>query len=234
MLYLPMSAPEACRQLVAECAGKGVCGAVIARVRPLRVHDDLYVHLYAEMEERGLVLGFHPNVAWSEQPFGVFDTFLPVWAFGPPFHQCVDLWNWVLHAMPERFPRLRCVFYETGIAWLSFAVHRVDGQYLKRPSEAPLLRERPSHYMRRCWFSTQPVDQKTEMRFLEPPMRVIGPDRFVYASNFPEWDFDAPGAIERLTFLDAAERQAVMGGNALRLLGERGIPGALPGAVSHT
>lgn len=233
LLYLPMSAPEECRRLVAELAGAGVCGAVVASVVPLRVHANPYMELYAELQERGLLLAFHPVSAWSESPLGVFDTYLPVWAFGYPFHQCVHLWNWVLHALADRFPGLDCLFYEAGVAWLTFALHRMDSGYLKRPSEAPLLRERPSRYMRRCWFSTQPLDHKTDMRSLEPPMRFVGLDRFVYASNFPEWDFDAPTVVDRLPFLDAAERAAILGGNALRLLRRTGAASA-PGTAPPT
>lgn len=228
MLYLPLSDAGAASALVAEYGSRpGVVGGFVTNAHFPRVHDNRYVGLYAALEERGLVLGFHPHSVWMEHPFGIFDQFLPVWALGQPFSQCVHLINWVLHGMGDRFPRLKCIFYEAGVCWLTFIAHRLDGECLKRPSEAPLLRERPSHYVRRCFFSTQPLDQLADPAWLEPPMRLVGCSQLVYASNLPSWDFDLPAVIQRLPFLDDTERQAILGGNAMRLFSLTGDAPAL-------
>jgi predicted TIM-barrel fold metal-dependent hydrolase len=215
MLYLPIADVEACRRVVAACgAAPGVVGAFVTNAGFAQMTDNRYMDLYADLVERGLALGFHPLSVWREAPFDLFDRYLPVWAMGQPFTQCSHLINWLVHGMPERFPELRCVFYEAGVAWLTFLAHRFDQEFLRRPVEAPLLRERPSHYLRRYFYSTQPLDRALDPLALELPMRQIGADRFLYASNYPQWDFDVPGVIDSLGFLGAGERQAILGGNA--------------------
>lgn len=217
MLYLPIRDPEACQRLVAEYGEHpGVVGAFITSAGFPQVHDNRYVDLYAELQERDLTLGFHPTSVWLERPMEIFDRYLAVYALGYPFSQCVHLINWVMHGMPERFPRLRCVFYESGVTWLSFISHRLDQEFMKRPSEAPALKDRPSHYISRYFYATQPLELAEEA-YLESVIRQVGCNQFVYASNFPQWDFDVPEVIDRLTFLNEEERSAIMGGNATRL-----------------
>ena len=47
--------------------------------------------------------------------------------------------NWVINGIPERFPRLKTMWIESGLAWVPFMMQRLDHEYFKRPSEAPLL-----------------------------------------------------------------------------------------------
>ena len=217
MLYLPIRDPDACQKILADYGDHpGVVGAFITSAGFPQVHDNRYVHLYSDLQERDLALGFHPTSIWLERPMEIFDRYLAVYALGYPFSQCVHLINWVMHGMPERFPQLRCVFCESGIAWLSFISHRLDQEFMKRPSEAPALKDRPSHYISRYFYTTQPLDLAEET-YLESVIRQVGSDQFVYASNFPQWDFDVPGVIDRLTFLDNKERSNIMGNNAVRL-----------------
>lgn len=218
MLYLPLSSPDGAIALV-ETFGRhpAIVGGFVTNAQSAGIHDNRYVGLYATLQDLDLALAFHPIAVWAHPPFRIFDRFLPVWAVGHPFSQSVHLINWVLHAMPDRFPRLRCIFLEAGVAWLMFVAHRLDEEFMKRPSEAPLLRERPSHYVRRCFFSTQPLDQLSDPAYLEPMMRLVGCERLVFASNLPAWDFDLPAVIENLPFLTAEERASILGGNATRL-----------------
>jgi predicted TIM-barrel fold metal-dependent hydrolase len=231
VLYLPFRDAEECRRLVAQFAERpGVVGVFITAAGFLPLHDNRYVPLYAELQERGLPLCFHPTSLWRERPFELFDRYLPVYALGRPFYQCAQVINWVLHGLPERFPRLPCVFLEAGVSWLSFIAHRLDQEFLKRPSEAPLLRDRPSHYIARYFYGTQPLEQGPH-DYLESAMKVVGYDHLLYASNFPEADFDLPGVVERLPFLAEEERAAILGGNALRLF-RLGGPGGEHGGAS--
>lgn len=220
MLVLPIDDVDACRVLVEEFGEReGVAGVFVTGVGFPEMVDNRYVGLYAGLQERRLVLAFHPHPVWREPPYEIFDRYLPVWALGYPFSQCALLVNWLIHGMPERFPELRCVSFEAGVAWIAFIAHRFDQEFLKRQLEAPLLRERPSHYLGRWHYGTQPVDQVGDTRLLEPSFRLVGADRWLYASAFPQWDFDAPVAVERLGFLSVTERDDVLAGNGARLFG---------------
>jgi predicted TIM-barrel fold metal-dependent hydrolase len=175
------------------------------------------MRLYRTLEERSLPLAFHPVFLWTEPPLTVFDNYAAAYAYAHPFTQAAHLMNWILSGMPERFPQLACVFYGSGVAWLNFVAHRLDQGYMRRPSEAPLLKERPSRYLRRYFYGTHPIDADDADGYLEATFGLIGGGQFIYASNFPQWDFDTPQAIHQLKFLDDAEKAAILGSNAAGL-----------------
>jgi predicted TIM-barrel fold metal-dependent hydrolase len=66
--------------------------------------------------------------------------------------------NWVVNGMGERFPKLPVVWIESGLAWVPFLMQRLDHEYMLRPSEAPLLKKKPSDYMRDMFYSSQPME----------------------------------------------------------------------------
>ena len=67
--------------------------------------------------------------------------------------------NWIINGIPERFPKLKPFWVESGLAWVPFLMQRLDDQYLMRPSEAPQLKRLPSEYMREnCFYTTQPME----------------------------------------------------------------------------
>ena len=51
-------------------------------------------------------------------------------------------------------------------AWVPFIMQRLDNEYMMRSSEAPLLKRKPSDYMREKYFTTQPLEI-TDMGALE-------------------------------------------------------------------
>jgi predicted TIM-barrel fold metal-dependent hydrolase len=218
MLYLPIRDSEACCRVVEEFgAAPGVAGAFLTNLPALQPFANEEMPLYRMLEERALPLAFHPAFLWTEPPLTVFDSYAAAYAYAHPFIQTAHLMNWMLSGMPERFPGLPCVFYGAGVAWLNFVAHRLDQGYMRRPSEAPLLTHRPSHYMRRYFYCTQPVDREDGTGYLEGAVRMIGSGQLIYGSNLPEWDVDTPQAIRRLAFLDEAEQAAILGSNAARL-----------------
>lgn len=220
MLYLPAVDDVACLRIVRTYGGcRGVAGAYLTTNATLQPHDNRLVPVYEEMQQRDLVLAFQPTPSWPDPPFDTLDHYLAFWAVGTPFHQCFTAINWVLHGMPERFGRLRCLFCNAGLGWMNFLAHRMDREFLQRPSEAPLLRERPSHYLRRFFYTTYPLERVRDMRYLEATVRLLGSERWLYGSGFPHWDFDPPDAVESLVFLNSGERQAVLAGNAARVFG---------------
>jgi len=218
MLYLTVRDVDAAFRLVEEFGhAPGIIGAFVTNLlapQSLENHD---MRLYGLLQEHGLPLGFHPVMLWTESPLIVFDRYTTAYAYAYPFMQSAHLMNWIINGMPERFPRLVCLFYGAGVAWLNFVAHRLDQAYMRRPSEAPLLRDRPSHYMRRYFYGTHPLDATDHDGYLHATFRLIGSSQFIYASNFPQWDFDSPDAIRALEFLSPTERDSILGGNGVDL-----------------
>lgn len=221
MLYLPFNDPEASLRLVRDFAdGPGVVGFMVTSVRNKPVHDNAYMRLYAELEERGLPLGFHAGYNWQERSTEILNRFLSVHALSFPWYNMVHITNWIVNGLPERFPRLNVMWIEGGLAWVPFLMQRLDHEYQMRSSEAPLLKRLPSEYMQEMYYTTQPLERPKYMKALETTFEMINAEsQLMYSSDYPHWDFDLPSRIYDLPFLDERAKRQILGGNACRLFG---------------
>jgi predicted TIM-barrel fold metal-dependent hydrolase len=216
LLYLPFGHPEACVALIEEFGGRpGVVGGMVTSVRYDPNFKKRYMPLYAALEERDLVLGFHGSLALGDRGFHQFNRFLAVHSISFPLYHMIQAANWVTNGLPERFPKLKLLFIEGGLAWVPFLMQRLDHEYLMRPSEAPLLTRLPSEYMREFLYSTQPLEA-TDLTLLQATVDTIGASQLLWSSDWPHWDWDPPSKIWDLPFLDEAQKRAVLGENARR------------------
>jgi predicted TIM-barrel fold metal-dependent hydrolase len=220
MVFLPFNDPRASLETVKEFADKkGVIGFMITSTRYARVQDAAYMPVYAALEERGLPLGFHASSNWGDRAMSQLNSFIGMHAISFVLCNIIHITNWVLNGMPERFPGLKTVWIESGLAWLPFVMQRLDNEYLMRSSECPLLKKLPSEYMREMFYSCQPME-RTDMQALENTFRMIKADtQLLYSSDWPHWDFDTPDAIYDLPFLDEEAKRNILGLNAKRLFG---------------
>jgi predicted TIM-barrel fold metal-dependent hydrolase len=217
-LALPISDPDASlRQVETFGHCKGVTGFMVTTVRTLPVHDNSLMKVYRAIEERGLSLAFHSGPNWGEPVFKGCNRFLSVHALGFSFYNILHCTNWVINGMGERFPKLPVIWIEAGLAWIPFLMQRLDHEYMMRPSEAPLLKKRPSDYMRDMFYSSQPMEIQ-DMDALETTFRMINAEtQLLYASDYPHWDFDLPSTIWDLPFLSEKAKHNIVGGTAARL-----------------
>jgi len=217
-LALPLSDPDASlRQVETFGACKGVTGFMVTTVRTLPVHDNSLMKVYRAIEERGLSLAFHSGPNWGEPVFRGCNRFISVHALGFSFYNILHCTNWVINGMGERFPKLPVIWIEAGLAWVPFLMQRLDHEYMMRPSEAPLLKKKPSDYMRDMFYSTQPMEIQ-DMEALECTFRMINAEtQLMYASDYPHWDFDLPSTIYDLPFLSEKAKHNILGGTAARI-----------------
>jgi predicted TIM-barrel fold metal-dependent hydrolase len=218
MLYLPFNDPDASFRMVQEFAGrKGVVGFMVTAARHRPVHHNAYMRIYALLEEIGLPIGFHAGYNWSDPSMAMMNRFISVHALGFVFYNMVHLTNWVINGLPERFPKLKVIWIESGLAWVPFLMQRLDNEYMMRTSEAPALKRRPSEYMRDMYFTSQPLEM-TDMEALEVTFRMVKAEtQLLYSSDYPHWDFDLPSTIYDLPFLSEKAKRSILGGNALRV-----------------
>jgi predicted TIM-barrel fold metal-dependent hydrolase len=218
MLYLPFNSPEAAEKMVARFLGaKGVVGFLITSARYQPVHANEYMRLYGMLEEAGVPLAFHAHHNWHNEYTKHLNRFLSMHALSFVLANLVHLTNWVINGLPERFPKLRVMWVESGLAWVPFLMQRLDHEYLMRVSEAPLLKRLPSDYMRDMFFTMQPMET-TNLKLLEGTFEAIRADtQLLYASDWPHWDFDTPSRLYDLPFLDDRSKRNILGLNAARL-----------------
>jgi hypothetical protein len=218
MLCLPFSDPdETLRQIETFGDRKHVVGFMVTTVRNLPVHDNACMKCYRAMEERGLALSFHSGPNWGEPVFKSCNRFLSVHALGFSFYNILHLTNWVVNGLCERFPKLPVIWIEAGLAWVPFLMQRLDHEYMMRSSECPVLKKKPSDYMRDMYYSSQPMEIQ-DMEALECTFRMINAEtQLLYSSDYPHWDFDLPSTIYDLPFLSEKGKHNILGGNAARL-----------------
>jgi hypothetical protein len=218
MLSLPLSdAEEALRQVESFGHCKNVTGFMVTSARNLPIHHNANMKVFRAIEERGLALAFHSAVNIGEPVFKGLNRFSSVHALGFPFYNILHMTNWVTNGLGERFPKLPVIWIEGGLAWVPFLMQRLDHEFLLRSSEYPLLKKKPSDYMRDMYFASQPME-RVDMEALACTFRMIDADnRLMYASDYPHWDFDLPSTVWDLPFLSEKGKHNVLGGTAARL-----------------
>ncbi len=219
MLYLPFNDPKASIRMVEEFGDKkGVIGFMITAPHRRGCYENDYMPLYAMLQERGLPLGFHGSFSWHEQTFATFNRFIVVHSLGFTFFNMAHMANWVINALPERFPKLKLVWIESGLAWLPFLMQRLDNEFMMRTSEAPGLKRKPSEYIREMYFTSQPMEMVENREMLEATFNMIkAPTQLLYASDYPHWDMDLPSTIFDQPFLSEDAKLNILGRNAQKL-----------------
>ncbi len=219
MLYLPLNAPDDAVRMIEEFGErKGVIGFMVTADRGRPVFDNEYMKVYAALEERNLPLSFHAGFNWTDRSLAQLNRFISVHALGFTFFNMIHLTNWVINGLPERFPKLKVLWIESGLAWVPFLMQRLDNEYMMRTSEAPLLKRKPSDYMREMFYSSQPMEMVNNSAMLEETFKMIKADtQLLYSSDYPHWDMDLPSTIYDLPFLNEQSKRNILGENARKL-----------------
>ena len=131
------------------------------------------------------------------------------------------------HGVLERFPGVKVVIMEGGLAWVPGLVWRLDTNWKSCRSEIPSCKRRPSEYLfESIRFTTQPLEDPEDDDLLWQALAWLRPDELLlYASDYPHWDFDDP--THTLRRVPAPWRDAVAYRNAQEL---HGLP--LPAPVA--
>jgi predicted TIM-barrel fold metal-dependent hydrolase len=135
---------------------------------------------------------------------------------GHAFAMMANMVSMMHTGIPARYPNLKIVFTEAGIAWVPCMLWRMDRYHQELRRTVPFLEERPSDYVKRqMWFATQPLEEPENPAHLAKVIEHCGgADRIVFASDWPHHDFDHPRAMRRLP-LTQEQRRKIMGTNAL-------------------
>jgi predicted TIM-barrel fold metal-dependent hydrolase len=221
LALLPFNSPEDACRTVEDFADKpGVIGFTVTSTRYKPVHANEYMRLYRMIEETGKPIAFHAGYHWQDPSLATCNSFLGMHALGFAWCNIVHMTNWILNGIPERFPNLKSVWIESGLAWVPFVMQRLDDQYLMRMSEAPLLKQMPSDYMRQnCWYTCQPMEKSSEVGLKATFEMINAKTQLLYASDWPHFDFDAPRVIAEIDWLDEEAKRNILGMNSARCFG---------------
>ena len=219
MLYLPFNDHKAAYDMVKEFGGrKGVIGFMVTSVRNAPIWSNDYMKVYSAIQELGVPLAFHSGFNWDDPMMRNSNRFITVHALGFTWHNVYYCTNWVINAMPEKFPKLPVIWIEGGLAWATWLSQRLDNEYRMRSSECPGLKKMPSEYFKDMYYTAQPMEKPDDMRLLEDTFRTVDAEnQLLYASDYPHWDMDLPSTIYDLPFLSEKAKRNILGENARKL-----------------
>ena len=220
MLYLPFNDPEATYKMVQDFGDKkGVVGFMVTAVRHAQVYDNAYMKTYSLLEELGKPIAFHAGYNWSDPILSTTNRFIATHALGFTFFNVVHCANWIVNGLPVRFPKLKVIWIESGIAWVPWLMQRLDSDYKMRSSECPSLKKLPSEYMREMFYTSQPMEMPDDLSVLETTFKMMNAEtQLLWASDYPHWDMDLPSKIYDLPILSEQAKRNILGENARTLL----------------
>lgn len=182
--------------------------------------DEKYDPVFAAAEKAGLPLMFHSvlimNSAWPNIGLDQYETGFGRHAISHSLALMANLIRMIEKGIPVRFPNLKMAFVEGGLSWVPYLMMRLDKEYLERRREVPLLEQRPSFYLKKYYYATQPVEEPEDPKDLVKLIELYhGFDNTMFASDWPHHDFDHPRSVMNMpTSLE--NRKKLMGENALR------------------
>ncbi|HWE61910.1 MAG TPA: amidohydrolase family protein [Chloroflexota bacterium] len=223
LIAAPQDPADAAREIERYGADPRVVAVYLptSAVSPLWGHRK-YDPIFAAAEQAGLPVMLHSvSAVFPVFPFNIeqFDTALARHTISHTFAMMANLVSMVTTGVPVRFPRLKIVFTEAGISWVPFMMWRLDKEYNESRREVPFLEDKPSTYIKRMYFATQPVEEPDDPHDLVAMLRLFnGENQVLFASDWPHHDFDHPRQVFDLPLSPEARRK-IMGANALQLFG---------------
>jgi predicted TIM-barrel fold metal-dependent hydrolase len=193
-----------------------------AGVNPLWGHR-MYDPIFAAAQETNLPVCLHSVTVVSPAfpcQLDQFENHFARQVLSHSFAMMANLTSLIHSGVPARFPGVRVVFTEAGIAWVPYMMWRMDKYFNEYRRSVPFLEKRPSEYItEHMWFATQPIEEPDNPKDLVATIDLLGgPERVLFASDWPHHDFDHPRTIMKLPMPAEAKRK-IMGENALQLFG---------------
>ena len=163
-------------------------GAIISPFE-FRCSDPAWERFWDAAEEVGLPISFHIGQGTSQVRIAPGSWELAAFSAVGPMQLDEPLAMMIFSGVLERHPKLRLVLAESGIGWLPYFVSRLDAAGEKHLDKAQdyRLTMKPSEIFRRQVYAT----------FEEEPLGpqllpLLGPDNFMWASDYPHPDSTFP------------------------------------------
>jgi aminocarboxymuconate-semialdehyde decarboxylase len=214
LAILPMQIPDlAIREAQRAADLPGIRGVYMATsVLDRDLGDEAFWPVYEVLQDLGLPIFLHPL-----HVIGMTDRLKPYFLanlLGNPFDNAIAAAHLIFSGVMDRFPRLEVVLPHGGGA-LPFLLGRIAHGWSVR-NECKHLPRSPMEYASRFFYDTVTHDVKALAFLIER----VGVDRVLLGSDycFDMGVEDPAGAVSALTHLSEADQEAILSGNARRLL----------------
>jgi aminocarboxymuconate-semialdehyde decarboxylase len=175
--------------------------------------DDAFEPFWEAAEDTGSVMFIHPATRGLALP--VFSDYYLWNSVGNPVETAIAAAHLIMAGVLERHPSLKILLAHAGGAlWATRG--RLRRAHAQVPAARERLRESPDASLARLYHDTVTHDESLLRRLIED----AGPEHVLLGSDRPfDMGSDDPVGEVRGLRLPAAEEAAVLGGNAMRLLG---------------
>lgn len=204
--------PEELVELIRDGRLSGV--EVAASIDGDYLGHDRFADFWAAAEETGALVFVHPTT----RGFGIEalnDYYL--WnTAGNPLETTITAAHIVMAGVLERHPDLRILLAHAGGGILALR-GRLRHSHSFQPDARSRLTESPVDSIRRFHLDTVTHDET----LLRAAIEFVGADRVLLGSDYPfDMGLERPADPVRALGLDPADEALILGGNALRLLGQ--------------
>ncbi len=154
--------------------------------------------IYEACQELGLPLNIHVGGAEAGVNAGSYAVGVPSTFVEYHIGMCIPAIHHLISVVTEgvfvRYPKVRVVFNEFGVAWLPFVMWRLDMEYRAARRDVPWLTKLPSEYIAESVrFTTQPLEEPKNPKDMVTLMSLVGGDGILcFSSDYPHWDADNP------------------------------------------
>jgi uncharacterized protein len=180
---------------MSRAVGKlGMVGVMVNTYeRDRNVAHESFWPFYEECAKQGVPVSFHASGSNNMAFMTHFDAFLHVHTYSHIPEQMIACTAIAYSGILEKYKNLRCAFLEAGCGWVPFWLERLEEEWEKRPFDAPLLKGKPSEYLRsgNVFFSCEADEKQLKYVIQEYPAENI-----LFASDYPHWDCAFPHSIE--------------------------------------
>jgi predicted TIM-barrel fold metal-dependent hydrolase len=196
-----------------------------------------YHPIYEAAERNGLPVAVHPGtegkgISGPPTPSG-YPTRYMEWHNILPTNYMTHINSLVCEGVFEKFPKLKFVAIEGGIAWLPHLMWRMDKNYKALRDTTPWLKRLPSEYiMDHVRLTTQPIEEPEDTEQLVQIFQMIHAENTVmFSSDYPHWDFDNPKMS--LNGIPKEMKRRILGHNAAELYQLKERPSARKGTDNN-
>jgi aminocarboxymuconate-semialdehyde decarboxylase len=192
----------------------GFRGAMLfSNVNGTGLNEEQFLPLYEAANQLGAVLYIHPT-----HPVGV-EAMTDFWLMplvGFLMDTTLAAAKIVFSGIPERFPKIRWALCHLGGA-IPYLAERLDRGFEAFSECRANIPRKPSEYLREFYYDTVNFNPAA----IQLAIGFAGVDHILAGSDYPHQIGSIPKMIETVRGLDLAEadRAAIFGGNAVRLLG---------------